>query len=86
MKSDCQNCEQKEACVPFFEHEGAMEHLKTAHKTTAIVAIAYAVALVIIVIAFVTGYTSRTDKWLSTYAALQNRSVVTNGVYEQPSP
>ena len=90
MKTECQNCESSEACVPYFEHEGAMEHVKSAHKMTATVAIIlsalFSITVAIIVFVFVTSYTSRTDKWLSTYMALQDRSVVTSGVYEQPSP
>lgn len=88
--SECKNCEKKEACIPFFEHEGSMEHMKSAHKMTAIVAIVlsllFSITVAILVSVFVTSYTSRTDKWLSTYASLQNGSVVTYGVQEQPSP
>ena len=84
--SDCKNCDRREACVPFFEHEGSMEHMRFAIRAVVMTAIVFAVAMVSSIIIFVSSYNSRTDKWLSTYATLQNRSVVTSGIQEQSSP
>lgn len=86
MTNECQNCEKKNACIPFFEHEGAMEHMKFAIRSVVMIALVFAIAITASIIIFVNSYNARTEKWLTTYAALQNRGVVTYGVQEQPSP
>ena len=85
----CKSCEEKQTCVPFFEHENAMEHVRLANKYMTIGFVVGFVCMVIITYIFVTGYTSRTKDWLTTYTALQNRGVVTevaDGIQEQSGP
>ena len=86
---ECKNCDEKQACIPFYEHESAMMHMETANRNMMIVAVAFAVALVASIVIFVTGYTARTRDWLNTIASLQNRPAITevaNGVHQQPDP
>ena len=85
----CKRCEDKQACVPFFEHENAMMHMQMANRNMMIVAIVFALALVAAIVIFVNGYTSRTKDWLTTLANLQNRPAVTevaDGVHQQSNP
>ena len=86
--SECKNCEKKEACVPFFEHEGSMEHMKFAIRAVVTISIVFAVTLLSAIIIFVSSYNGRTKEWLSTYAQLRQAIVseVANGVYKQSSP
>ena len=86
METKCKNCENKEACVPFFEHEGSMEHMKFAIRAVVGIAALFAISMLTAIIIFVSSYNSRTKEWLSTYSTLQNRGVVTSGIYEQSSP
>lgn len=85
----CKGCEDKQACVPFFEHENAMMHMQMANRNMMIVAVVFALALVAAIVVFVNGYTSRTKDWLTTLANLQSRPAVTevtDGVHQQPNP
>ena len=79
---DCKNCEDKQACVPFFEHENAMTHYNHANKRMLIALICVCVTFVLTIVVFVTGYTAREKNWLDTL----QRTGVANGVYQQPDP
>ena len=77
---DCKNCEEKQACIPFFEHENTMMHYNHANKRMLIALICVCVTFVLTIAVFVTGYTAREKNWLDTL----KRTGVTNGVHEQP--
>jgi hypothetical protein len=77
---DCKNCEEKQACIPFFEHENTMMHYNHANKRMLIALICVCVTFVLTIAVFVTGYTAREKNWLDTL----QRTGVTNGVHEQP--
>ena len=48
---DCKNCEDKQACVPFFVHENTMMHYNRANKR---MLIALIVSIVVIMVGMVT--------------------------------
>ena len=77
---DCKNCEEKQACIPFFEHENTMMHYNHANKRMLIALICVCVTFVLTIAVFVTGYTAREKNWLDTL----QRTGVTNGAHEQP--
>ena len=82
MKEDCKNCENKQACVPFFIHENAMMHKDADNERMAkivkgqrIVNIVQSVIILLIVSIFVIMYTSRAQIWSNTIME-QNRTIV----------
>ena len=79
---DCKNCEEKQACVPFFAHENAMTHYNSANKRMLIALVTVCLTFILTIIIFVHGYTIREKNWLDTL----QRTGVTDGVHEQPDP
>lgn len=75
MKEDCKNCENSQACVPFFMHEGAMMHKDKDNKRMMVICMTLCVTLIIVVITLVSYYTSRTQMWNDTIARL-NQTIV----------
>ena len=82
MDDKCRNCEEKQACIPFFAHENTMMHYNHANKRMLIALICVCVTFIMTIIVFVTGYTAREKNWLDTL----QRTGVTDGVQEQPDP
>jgi hypothetical protein len=81
---DCKNCDDKQACVPFFVHENTMMHYNKANKRMLIALIVVCVAGLIGIGIFVHGNTIREKQLIDL---LDKRIVeVANGVYEQPDP
>ena len=80
MDDKCRNCEEKQACIPFFAHENTMMHYNHANKRMLIALICVCVTFIMTIIVFVTGYTAREKNWLDTL----QRTGVTDGVYKQP--
>ena len=78
MDDKCRNCEEKQACIPFFAHENTLMHYNHANKRMLIALIC--VTFIMTIIVFVTGYTAREKNWLDTL----QRTGVTDGVYKQP--
>jgi len=78
----CKNCEEKQACVPYFVHEGVMDHYSRANKRMLIALIIVCITFITTIIVFVTGYTQREKNWLDTL----QRTGVTDGVQEQSGP
>ena len=81
---NCKNCEDKTACVPFFEHENVLMHYNRANRRMLIALVTVCLTFIITILVFVTGYTAREKNWLDTLA----RVGVTDGagVHEQSSP
>ena len=75
--SDCNS--EKQACVPFFVHEGVMDHYSRANRRMLIALLAVCVTFILTIIIFVSGYTQREKNWLDTL----QRTGVTSGVHEQ---
>ena len=82
MDDKCRNCEEKQACIPFFAHANTMMHYNHANKRMLIALICVCVTFILTIIIFVTGYTAREKNWLDTL----QRTGVTDGVYKQPDP
>ena len=77
MEDKCKNCDEKQACVPFFLHENSMMHKDTdnerMHETMKSISDNdvkskrnMCITFIAIIIIFVTAYTIRTNIWLST--------------------
>ena len=78
--ADCKNCENEQACVPFFLHENAMMHKDRDNKRMMIINLALCLTLIIVVVTLVAYYTSRTAMWNETITKLTaTLAEVTNG-------
>ena len=82
MDEKCRNCDEKQACVPFFVHEGIMDHYSRANRRMLIALLTVCITFIITIIIFTTSYTKREANWLDTL----QRAGVTDGVHEQPDP
>jgi len=80
--SECRNCEEKQACIPFFAHENTMEHYNRANRRMLLALVTVCVTFIVTIIIFVSGYTQREKNWLDTI----QRTGVTDGVHEQSDP
>ena len=86
MEKNCSNCNEKQACVPFFIHENAMMHKDADNERMAkiikgqrITNIIQSVVILLIVFVFVWFYTSRAQIWSSTITEMKDAIVeVTN--------
>ena len=81
---DCKNCDEKQACVPFFVHENALMHYNRSNKRMLLCLVAALVFAVIVIAIFVHGNTVRekqiidmTQQWITE---------VTDGVHQQSNP
>lgn len=80
MQENCKNCENKQACVPFFLHENALMHKDRDNHRMMIICLCLCITLMVVVITLVAYYTSRTAMWNDTIAKLNQTIVeVTNG-------
>lgn len=59
MEEKCKNCQDQQACVPFFLHENAMMHYNKANKRMLIALIVICVTLSVVIGIFVHGNTVR---------------------------
>ena len=82
MDDKCRNCDDKQACVPFFVHEGIMDHYSRANRRMLIAMLSVCITFIITIVIFTTSYTKREANWLETL----QRVGVTDGVHEQPDP
>ena len=76
------NCEEKQACVPFFAHENVLMHYNRANRRMLIALALVCVTFIVTIVVFVTGYTQREKNWLDTL----QRVGVTDGVHEHTDP
>ena len=79
---ECKNCEEKQACVPFFVHENTMMHKDADNERLANIAhgqrkINAIQSIIILAIVFIMAmfYTYRTKMWNDTIAK-QNESII----------
>lgn len=82
MTENCKNCEQKQACVPFFIHENAMMHKDADNERMAKIVkgqriqnIIQSIVILLIVFIFVWFYTSRAQIWSNTITEMKNAIV-----------
>jgi len=84
MEDKCKNCDEKQACVPFFVHENSIMHYSRVNKRMLILFCVWCVTIAVIIGIFVHGNTIREKQLISL---IENRiTEVTDGVHEQPSP
>ena len=82
MESKCHNCEEKQACIPFFQHENTMMHYNMANRRMLIALVTVCLTFIITIVVFVSGYTQREKNWLDTL----QRVGVTDGTNQQTGP
>lgn len=85
MEEKCKNCDNQQACIPFFAHENTMMHYNHANRRMLIALVAVCLTFIITIVVFVSGYTQREKNWLDTIAELQGQEV-TDGIHKQPDP
>jgi len=85
---DCKNCDEKQACVPFFAHENVLMHYNRANKR---MLIALIVSLTVMMLGFVTlgwmflsSYNDREKGWQEIVHV--RITEVEDGVHKQPDP
>ena len=83
-KNECANCDQKQACVPFFVHENTMMHYNRANKRMLIALVSVLVFVTIMIGIFVYGNTVREKQLIDLVN--QHITEVENGVQQQPDP
>ena len=85
---DCKNCEDKQACVPYFVHEGSMMHYNRANKRMLIALIATILVVTVGMFSlgcvFLNAYNEREKGWQEIVQ--QRLSEVEDGIHEQPDP
>ena len=81
---DCKNCEDKQACVPFFVHENTMMHYNRANRRMLIALIAICVTLSVVIAIFVHGNTVREKQLIDMVN--QRITEVADGIHEQSDP
>lgn len=86
MNESCKNCEDRQACIPFFAHENTMMHYNSANRRMLIALLCVCATFIITIIVFVTGYTAREKNWLDTVAHMTPKTEVADGVQQQPDP
>lgn len=80
-RNECTNCENRQACVPFFAHENTVMHMAAANKRLLIALIVVCMTFIATIIIFVHGYTVREKNWLDTLS----RPEVADGVQQRTS-
>ena len=84
MDEKCKNCEEGQACVPFFLHENAMMHYNKANHRMLVALIAVLAFVSLMIGIFVYGNTVREKQLIDMID--QRITEVENGVHEQPNP
>ena len=82
MEEKCKNCEDRQACVPFFVHENTMMHYNYANRRMLIALVCVCLTFILTIVIFVCGYTQREKNWLDTL----QRVGVADGIHEQSGP
>ena len=83
MEEKCKNCEERQACIPFFAHENTMQHYNHANRRMLIALVTVCLTFILTIIIFVGGYTQREKNWLDT---LQRVGVADGGIQQQQDP
>ena len=87
MEEKCKNCDEKQACVPFFAHENSLMHYNLANRRMLVALVTVCITFILTIVVFVSGYTQREKNWLDTLNRIQQQNAeVQNGVYEQSGP
>ena len=88
MDEKCKGCDEKQACVPYFVHEGIMNHYSRANKRMLIALCVSLTAIMIIAVTlgymFLSSYNEREKGWQDIVQ--QKLAEVEDGVQQQPDP
>ena len=84
MEKNCMNCDEKQACVPFFAHENVLMHYNRANKRMLIALIVICATLSLVIGIFVYGNTIREKQLIDMID--KRITEVENGVHQQPDP
>ena len=84
MENNCRNCDDKQACVPFFAHENVLMHYNRANKRMLVALIVICATLSLVIGIFVYGNTVREKQLIDMIN--QRITEVENGVHQQPDP
>lgn len=82
MEEKCKNCDDRQACIPFFAHENTMMHYNLANRRMLIALVCVCFTFILTIVVFVSGYTQREKNWLDTL----QRVGVSDGIHEQSGP
>ena len=86
MDEKCKNCDEKQACIPFFAHENTMMHYNNANRRMLIALVTVCLTFVLTIVVFVFGYTVREKNWLNTIKEITPATEVADGIQQQPNP
>lgn len=86
MDDKCKNCDEKQACIPFFAHENTMMHYNNANRRMLIALVTVCLTFVLTIVVFVFGYTIREKNWLNTLKEITPSTEVADGIQQQPNP
>lgn len=88
MTESCRNCEEKQACVPFFVHEESLMHYSRVNRRVLIAFSALFVALCITVSFIIGVMASNNTLREKQIIDMMNQRIaeVAHGVHEQPDP
>lgn len=84
MEEKCSNCDERQACIPFFAHENTMMHYNNANKRMLIALVTVCVTFILTIVVFVFGYTIREKNWLNTIKDITPSTEVSDGIQQQP--
>ena len=84
MENNCMNCDEKQACVPFFAHENVLMHYNRANKRMLIALIVICATLSLVIGIFVYGNTVREKQLIDMIN--QRITEVENGVHQFSDP
>ena len=88
MEEKCKNCDDKQACIPFFVHENTVMHLNRINKRIMIV-FSSLFLVMYITVSFIIGFlvSNNTTRERQILDLINQRTAeVENGVYQQPDP
>ena len=80
----CKNCDDRQACVPFFAHENVLMHYNRANKRMLIALVTICVTLSVVIGIFVYGNTVREKQLIDMID--KRITEVENGVHQFSNP
>ena len=72
----CENCQDADRCIPFFDHQNTMMHYNWVNRRSMIQLIAVCIMAVIIVFIFTTNQTKREQMWQETIKEIISQPTV----------
>lgn len=88
MDDKCKDCEEKQACIPFFVHENSMMHYNRVNKRT-LITFSVLFLVMCITVSFIIGVlvNNNTIREKQIIEMVNQRiTEVENGVHQQPDP